>query len=81
MRAVARSRGAKQAPKRLPKPFGPGSVTISDGTTCAGTIVFADGEHHLFDPSGHWLGAYPSRQAAMKAAPPVGVFLLTDREH
>ena len=70
MTAVARSRGAKQAPpKRLPNPFGPNSVTISDGTTCAGTITFADGEHHLFDPSGHWLGSFPTRQAAMCAAP------------
>ena len=55
--------------RNIPTPNGPNSVVITDGTVIAGSVTFHAGEHHLFSPSGKWLGAYPSRQAAMHAAP------------
>jgi hypothetical protein len=70
MKEVTRSRPTRQEARRnISRPHGPNSVVITDGQVVAGSVTFAAGEHHLFDPSGKWLGAYPSRAEAMRAAP------------
>jgi hypothetical protein len=56
-------------PCNIPAPDGPNSVVITDGQDIAGSITFHAGQHYLFSPSGEWLGAYPSRAEAMRAAP------------
>ena len=44
-------------------------LAVYDGVVLVAAITFAEGKHHLFDPSGRWLGSFPSQQAAMRAAP------------
>jgi len=57
---------------RPPNPDAANAIAIYDGADHVGDCVERDGAHHLFSPSGEWLGACPSRQAAMKAAPTRG---------
>ena len=61
---------ANERPRLAPRvlnPDGPNNGVIADDTVVAGATIFAAGEYHLFDPSGRWLTANPTRQAATRA--------------
>jgi hypothetical protein len=69
-----RRRGKVNADLRssIPNANSANAIAIYDGADHVGDCVERDGAHHLFSPSGKWLGAFPSRQAAMRAAPKRG---------
>jgi len=58
-----------RAPRAIPSPTAPGYLAIYDSQDLVATLVQRDQSHHLFSPSGKWLGAYASRAEAMRAAP------------
>lgn len=60
---------ARKAKRNIPSPTAAGYLAIYDFRDLVATLVERDQSHHLFSPSGKWLGAYPSCQAAMRAAP------------
>jgi hypothetical protein len=55
--------------RHIPRPYGPGSISVNDGALFVGTIVLDDGSHFAFDVAGTLIGEFPTRQAAMRALP------------